>query len=214
MSPQEETSPQKKRLPQHALPRGLAGKITYSLMPLGHKPIYENVARLLDLQSDDDLVEIACGNGHFLQKYASHVRSVVGLDLSALGIELANRKHADRVVAGTAEFICADASKFPWDDGMFSVATTMGSLPLFRNPRQALKEIHRVLRPGGRAVLSIEWNAEDAKDHSRQVEKSGYCIWTERQVRSMLEEAGFSKVEITYAKASGMPKMMLVKAVK
>jgi SAM-dependent methyltransferase len=214
MSRQQSQSRREKKLPQYALPRGFAGKITYLLMSFGHKAIYENVARLLDLAPDDDLVEVACGNGHFLKKYASQVRSLTGLDLSRVGIELARRKHAERVANGTAEFVCSDASKLPWGDGVFSVAAAMGSLPGLPEPLKTLKEMHRVLRPGGRAVLSIEWNAEDGKDHSRQAEKSGYRIWTEREVRSMLEEAGFSAVDITYAKSAGMPKMMLVKASK
>jgi len=62
-------------------------------MNRGHKSIYENVAKVLELQPEDDLLEVACGNGYFLKKYASHVRSVAGLDLSQLTITLATKKN-------------------------------------------------------------------------------------------------------------------------
>ena len=74
--------------------------------------------------------------------------------------------------------------------------------------------MYRVLRPGGRAIVSIEWNAEDGKDHSNEVEKYRYQIWAEDDVRSMLKEAGFSEVSITYTKGLMMPKMMLACGVK
>jgi ubiquinone/menaquinone biosynthesis C-methylase UbiE len=214
MSHQKETSPQKK--PWYVVPTGFVARIGYPLMPMAHKVIYEVVAPHLDLSPEDDLVEIACGNGHFLKKYASQVRSVAGLDLSPVGIELATKKHADRVAAGTAEVVCGDACElpWPWEDAKFTVATVMGSLPAFREPRKTFSEIFRILRPGGRAVISIEFNAEDGKDHTKDVEKWGYQILTEAQAREMAADAGFSKVEIAYEKASGLPKMRLVKVVK
>ena len=74
--------------------------------------------------------------------------------------------------------------------------------------------MHRVLRPGGRAVIGIEFNAEDGKDHSKEVEKYGYRIWAEDEVRTMLKEAGFSDISIIYAKGLMMPKIMIARAVK
>ena len=201
-------------IPQFLLPRGLAGRITYSAMNIGHKAIYKNVAEVLAPQSDDDLLEVACGNGYFLKKFAPQVRSVAGLDLSELGIRLASKKHADRVAAGTAQFVCADASRLPWDDDTFTAVTSMGGLPGFSRPEESLKQIHRVLQPGGRAVLSIEWNAEDGKDHTKEHEKYGFRIWTEDEVRALVGGAGFSDVSIAYKTAMGMPKMMLVRGLK
>ena len=205
---------EKKRIPQPMLPRGFIGRIVAWLMPLGHRPIYKRVSTALDLQPEDDLLEVACGGGHFLKKYASHVRSVAGLDLSEVQIKMAKRKLRGRIAAGTAEIAHGEASQLPWEDDRFSVATSMGSFIAFPKPLDSLKEMYRVLRPGGRAVVSIEWNAEDGLDHAKKVKQYGMWVWTEDDVRAMMEEAGFSDISFTYTKGLAMPKMMLACGIK
>jgi SAM-dependent methyltransferase len=205
---------QKNKVTQFVLPRGFVGRVTLMFMNRGHKAIYENVAEILKLQPEDELLEVACGNGYFLRKYASHVHSIACIDLSELAVKLAINKNKERVAAGTAEFLRGEASQLPWEDGKFSVATCMGSFPGFSKPLDSLKEIYRVLRPSGRAVISIEWNAEDGKDHSKEVEKHGYQIWNETEVRKMFKDVGFADISITYAKGLMMPKMMIAHGVK
>jgi len=206
-------SDQKKRT-QFLFPRGFTGNIVLLFMNMGHRSVYANTARILELRPEDDFLEVACGNGYFIRKYASYVHSIAALDLSELSVKLATRKNKDRVAAGTAEFVQGDASQLPWEDNRFSVTTAMASFPMLPKPLETLKEIYRVLRPGGRAVVSIEWNAEDGKDHSRDTKKYGYRIWTEDDVRNMFKEAGFADVSIKYAKGMRMPKMMLARGIK
>ena len=204
----------KMKIPQVGLPRGFAGRITFLFMNRGHKAIYENMAKVLQLQPEDDLVEVACGNGYFIKKYASNVRSIDGLDLSDLSVKMAIKKNRDRVNAGTAEFVQGDASQLPWEDHKFSVATVMGGFPMLPEPADVLKEMYRVLQPGGRAVVCIEWNAEDGKDHSKEIEKYGLKVWTGNDVRTLFKEAGFSDPTITYAKGFMMPKIMIACGIK
>jgi ubiquinone/menaquinone biosynthesis C-methylase UbiE len=142
---------------QFELPRGFQERFLFIGMNMGHKSIYENVARVLELKPEDALLEVGCGNGYFLKKYASHVHSVAGLDLSELCIKLATKKNKERVVAGSAEFVLGEATQLPWGDSRFSVATSMASFMLFPKPVESLKEMYRVLRPGGRVVVCIEW---------------------------------------------------------
>lgn len=205
---------QERKLTQLGLPRGFVGWIVAWIMPLPHSLIYRRVSMVLDLHPEDYLVEIACGSGHFLKKYASHVHDVAGLDLSDVQVKMAKWKLRGRIAAGTAEIVKGDASQLPWDNNRFSVATTMSSFIGFPNPTESLKEMYRVLRSGGRAVVSIEINAEDGIDHSSEIKRFGISVWTEDEVRVMMAEAGFSDVAITYGKGPGMPKIMFACGVK
>jgi ubiquinone/menaquinone biosynthesis C-methylase UbiE len=199
---------------QFELPRGFAGRILLMFMNRAHKSFYENVAKALELRSEDNLLEIACGNGHFIKNYASYVHSVAGLDLSELCIKLATKKNKERVVAGSAEFVLGEATRLPWEDNKFSVATSIAGVMIFPNPLESLKEMYRVLGPGGRVVIGVEWNAEDRKQPSNDIKKYGMKVWTEDDVINMLKEAGFSDIAITYAKRFVMPKVMIAHGIK
>jgi ubiquinone/menaquinone biosynthesis C-methylase UbiE len=205
---------EKKKVSQFVLPRGFGGRVILMVMNRGHKSIYENVAKALELRPEDDLLEVACGNGHFIKIYASHVRSAAGLDLSELCIKLASKKNKERVTAKTAEFIQGEAAQLPWKDNKFSATTAMASFIIFPKPAESLKEMYRVLRPGGRAVVCVEGNAEDGKDHSNDIKKYGAHLWTENDVRNMLKEAGFSDIAITYSKGHMGSKVMIARGLK
>jgi ubiquinone/menaquinone biosynthesis C-methylase UbiE len=183
-------------------------------MNRAHKSIYENVAKVLELKPEDDLLEVACGNGYFLRRYTSHVHSVAGLDLSEVAVKLATGKNKDRVTAGTAKFVCGEASQLPWEDNKFSAAACMGTFPWLSKPLDTLKEIYRVLRPDGRAVISVEWHAEDGVDRLEEIERFGHQTWSEADVRSMFRASGFSDISITYAEGHRTQNMMIVHAPK
>lgn len=199
---------------QRLLPRRFARWLDYRSMNKGHKSIYENVARVLELKPEDDLLEVACGNGYFLKRYASHVRNVAGLDRSELAVKLATKKNKGRVKAGTAQFVCGEASQLPWEDNKFSAATCMGTFPWLSKPLDTLKEIYRVLGPAGRAVISIEWHTEDGVDRSKEIERFGHQTWSKPEVQNMFKAVGFSDMSITYTEGHRTHNMMLVHAIK
>jgi SAM-dependent methyltransferase len=151
---------------QFRRPTGFAGRIAAWTMPRMFWWLYTIFAKILDLQPEDEVLDIACGSGVFLRKHASHVRRIAGLDHSEIQIELAVRENRDRVAAGTAEFVVGDATDLPWADGSFSVATS-NCLDCFEGKaRPALEEMYRVLRSGGRAVVG--------DDHREAMEAAGF----------------------------------------
>ena len=180
------------------VPSGPLGWVSsHWTMPRLHSQLYRVMERELALQPDDELLEVACGSAFFLVKYAGHVGRVAGLDLSDVQIDLARQRLADRISAGTAEIVQGDASMLPWPDATFSVVTVMGSFECFPAPEKVLAELYRVLRPGGRAVMNIgEWVAPGTQTH-RMLDV--LWVWSEDDVRHMVEQAGFTDVDMSYA---------------
>jgi ubiquinone/menaquinone biosynthesis C-methylase UbiE len=191
-----------------AVPRGPLGWLVAWMMPMAHRPIYELTADALELRPDDYLLEVACGSGSFIRDHAKHVHRVAGLDLSGIQIWLATRRNRPRVQNGTAEFVAGDAAHLPWDDNTFSVVTCMGSFTWFAEPLESLQEMHRVLAPGGRALIGVETNAEDGADHTTESERWGLNIWTEADVRRLMAAGGFEEIAVSYATTKDHPAMM------
>ena len=184
-------------LEQLTVPRGVGGWIAALTMPMMHKGFYGPAADLLNLEPDDELVEIACGSGAFLDQHARHVKRLAGLDLSDIQVRLARRRLADMIAAGNAEIVLGDASALPWPDGSFTAATCMGSLEGFPDPSAALYEMQRVLRPGGRVVVSYGLD-QKAEKFVAATERWGMPNPSEEEARKIVEGAGFSLVSVEY----------------
>lgn len=204
----------KQELSQAAKPIGFCGRIRARLMAIAHRTIYRNVAAALNLQPEDDYLEIGCGSGIFMKLYASHVRSITGLDHSEDMVKLATHYNRKRVEEGTAEFRQGEASELPWENEKFSAAVAIATFMFWSEPLESLKKIHQVLRPGGRLVISLGWNADDGRDHAKHIKKYGIRLYTGKEMQAMFQEAGFSESSITYSKGFMMPKLMITLAGK
>jgi SAM-dependent methyltransferase len=184
------------------LPRG-AGSGANSRL---NGPLYDEVAKRLALRPDDDLLDVACGEGAFLAGYATSVGQVAGLDLSEAKIRLARQRLSARIAAGTAEIVEGDAGKLPWGADHFSVVTSMDALTLMPDPERVLAEICRVLRPGGRAVMQVGWRVPDGTETHRRLRMA--WVWDEAEVRRMTEAAGFRDVTVSYIAIGGDSRLL------
>jgi SAM-dependent methyltransferase len=181
--------------PFFGVPRGALGSVGARVMPVMVRPLYSMMAMELDLRPDDDLLDVGCGCARMLAEQASHVRYVAGLDASGIQVDLARRNLAGRIAARTAEVVLGDAMALPWQDGRFSAVSCLNCLKFVPDPPRALREMHRVLRPGGRAALTFD---EDVRDPARSgtIDAFGQWQWSADDARRMMEEAGFADVSV------------------
>jgi ubiquinone/menaquinone biosynthesis methyltransferase len=107
------------------------------------------------LTSRDRVLDLACGTGDIAFAAARSGARVVGLDITTRMIELANAKPEAR--GGTASFLVGDMMALPFDAAAIDVVTTGYGLRNVPNLPDAIDEIARVLRPGGR-LLSLDFN--------------------------------------------------------
>ena len=182
---------------QASNPRGIMGRfMARRLMPMGHKPMYKAAAPALDLKPDDDYLEIAFGAGLFIKKYASHVNSIAGLDYSKDMVKLASKVNRKLVKEGRADFRQGTASQLPWENNSFSAAAIMGAFEILPEPLKSLKELYRVLCPGGRLVVVLGGHTNDGYDHSKDIALGAKC-YSADQMQSMFEDAGFKDITAT-----------------
>lgn len=136
--------------------------------------------RLAALTASDRVLDVACGTGDLVLAAAPYVRGAVGLDVThrmlqlaarrgvkprstGLGQQAVGRPRAEAHVGsegGTGrrvEFVTGDMLALPFPDATFQVVTTGYGLRNVPDLDLALREIHRVLAPGGR-MLSLDFN--------------------------------------------------------
>jgi ubiquinone/menaquinone biosynthesis methyltransferase len=118
------------------------------------------VIHLAALQPADRVLDLACGTGDLTITAAPFVSRAVGLDITFRMVELAKRRPAVSGRSATArhvEFVAADMLALPFGDATFDVVTTGYGLRNVPDLNQALREISRVLVPGGR-LLSLDFD--------------------------------------------------------
>jgi len=180
------------------VPRGPIGWLGARIMRKSNPTFYRAVAAKLDLQPHDELLDVGCGSAGMLVEPGAPLRYVAGLDASKIQLELARECMADRIAEGTAEVVEGDVMALPWDDERFSVVTSINAMKFFPDPAGALREMHRVLRPGGRLAITMgEFGYAPEGSTEAVVDAFGQWQWSDVSARSLLEGAGFTDVEIS-----------------
>ena len=119
---------------------GIAEAVLSRAMSADHTP-YRWLARAVSANASM-VVDLACGSGPMSRELAQPGRTVIGLDLSEHELGLA----AER---GPGPWVRADALRLPFRDGSVDVVTSSMGLVVVTPLDTVLKEVARVLRPGG-----------------------------------------------------------------
>jgi SAM-dependent methyltransferase len=127
-----------------------------SIHPFLRDVAERSLARLA-LQNGESVLDVGCGTGVFLPGLAAIVGPegrVVGLDHSAAFLEEARRRLSDASLSDRVELLEGDAHHLPFADGTFDAVHCERVLMHLEDPPLAVREMHRVVRPGGRVLLA------------------------------------------------------------
>lgn len=154
--------------------------------------VYENICRqLVDDYSitGGRALDIGCGPGQMTLALAGMTDlHVVGLDIEPECITIAERHAAELGLGSRTQFISADAHSLPFPDNHFDLVVSRGTLPFLRDQALAVREVYRVLKPGGVAFLGGGMGrytpAEEAKAlYPRGVAPAAALDWGPGQTR-------------------------------
>ncbi|MEP6798362.1 MAG: methyltransferase domain-containing protein [Lapillicoccus sp.] len=108
---------------------------------------YVALHQLLALEAGESVLDLACGSGLAVELAAARGAVVSGLDASARLVAIARDRAPD------ADIRIGDMNALPWADGTFDVVTSFRGI--WGTTPDAVAEVRRVLRPGGRVGLTV-----------------------------------------------------------
>ncbi|MBI4611251.1 MAG: methyltransferase domain-containing protein [Candidatus Rokubacteria bacterium] len=135
------------------------------------------------------VLDLGCGVGYGSRMLAQTARQVVGIEISAEAVTYASHAyHGPRLSFGVG-----DARQLPFPDGTFDLVVCFEMIEQIREQQQMLKEIARVLRPGGQLIIStpnkLIYERFPDPDHF-------HCGLLERREFEHLLRAEFSQVQL------------------
>lgn len=187
------------------------------LVPIYFGPGAQALIGLAEVKPGDRLLDIACGTGIVARTAAEHVvpgGSVAGVDLNQGMLSVARRESAG--IEPAIEWRLGDAQNLPYADATFDVAICQQGLQFIPDQPLALREIHRVLAPGGRLALGILRSTdhnpgyailsnlleEHVSPEAGAMMRSPFAPLGPNALRGLIAGAGFQNVQIIIGVAS------------
>lgn len=181
---------------QFRKPSGLFGRLIGNRMARENEYAGRWTVSLLDIQPESRVLEIGFGPG-VATRYASQKATkgpVVGIDHSETMVQAARRRNADLVSAGRMDLKQGDAASIPYPDESFDTAFAIHSIYFWVRPVDCLRELWRVLKPGGLLAITIEPRDKWTELQRRQ---SGLMtLYLGAELASMFSRAGFQDVHV------------------
>jgi ubiquinone/menaquinone biosynthesis C-methylase UbiE/uncharacterized protein YbaR (Trm112 family) len=145
---------------------------------------------------DGSVLDLACGPGIYSRPLARRVRdgTIVGLDLSFPMLRYARRR-ADEEAIDNLVFVRASAMNIPLPASRFDAVNCCGALHLFPNAGVALREVGRLLKPGGAFCAAV------FRQPGRSVRRRnafGLHLFSEDEIERLLTEAGLEAMRILH----------------
>jgi ubiquinone/menaquinone biosynthesis C-methylase UbiE len=186
-------------LSQVRKPTGPLGKRMVRTMNLTHAGLTDWGLRHVTVARNATVLDIGCGGGRTLQKLAEQAAQgmVHGVDFSKASVEASRQTNADEIARGHVEIELASVAALPFPDRTFDVITAVETHYYWPDRPANVREVLRVLKPGGSFAIIAEIYRAGASSAIMSVVmaliRAAYL--TDAEHRELLTQAGFAGVE-------------------
>lgn len=146
-------------------PDGFWGKLMIRSMNRGHYSVTGWGLEKISFKQDYKVLDVGCGGGKTISRISKIVTNgkVYGIDYSELSVKKSRSYNRKDVKSGKVKIIYGSVSDMPYDDNVFDVVTGIETFYFWPDYVNDLKEVKRVLKPGGSLLLVFE-AMKDEKD--------------------------------------------------
>ncbi len=190
------------RTTQCQKPSGWIGKLVVWNMNSRHSRLTDWGLSHLTMTRQDWVLDVGCGGGKTISKLAAIASAgkVVGIDFSDISVSVAKKLNARSIAQGRVEIREASVSELPFEANTFDLVTAIETHFWWPDLAIGLREISRVLKPGGTLIVIAEIYKGAETKFARLAEKviplSGMKLLTPEEHHAMLAETGYTDIQI------------------
>jgi ubiquinone/menaquinone biosynthesis C-methylase UbiE len=186
-------------------PTGWLGRWNLRGMNRRHSKLTDWGLEHVSIGSEDTILDIGCGGGMTIHKLAAAgtKRKVYGVDYSETSVDSSRRTNQLGIKAGHVEILRGSVSHLPFPDQMFDLATAVETHFYWPDLPAEMREVLRILKPGGSLVLIAEAYKggkfdRRVKRFSDAMQQMGfsYANLSVNDHRDLLSKAGFADVQV------------------
>jgi len=143
---------------QYRKPRWWLGRLFLRMMNARHSRVTDWGLQQVPLEKHFTMLDVGCGGGRTIQKLAAIASEgkVYGIDHSAASVAAARGANAQTIAEDRVDIQQGSVSDLPFPNNMFDVVTAVETHYYWPDLIADLREIRRVLKPGGRLVVIAE----------------------------------------------------------
>lgn len=168
----------------------------------------EQVIKMVEVKPGQKVLDVACGTGIFARevvKKTGKAVNITGVDINEGMLAVAQRKEP------AVEWTNAPAEQLPFDDNSYDITASLFALMFFEDRVAAVKEMYRVLKPGGTMAVAVWDKLENTPGYRAVVDilqrlfgdaaanalRAPYNLGDKQEVKSIFSDAGMPDAEIT-----------------
>lgn len=165
------------------------------LQPVFFRPVHRALVGALSPAGGQRVLEVGSGTGNLALRLAAAGATVTGIDPAPAMVSRAIAKAAHRGTTPPPRFLVAEAERLPFGDRSFDASATSVSAHHWDEPLAGLREIHRVLAPGGRLALADMRRLGFVRVRLQRRREPGHFEgWAVDELAGLLREASFERV--------------------
>lgn len=161
-------------------------------------------------QGQERVLDLACGTGQLAARVLAqwpHLQ-ITGVDVSS---QMLRRARATQL---PVRWLAGEAASLPLADAQFDVVACLNAFHYFRQPSEALAEMRRVLRPGGRLIV-VDWcddylTCKLCSVWLRLTDRAFYKTYSLADCQAQARQAGFQVISATRLRISWLWGMMRI----
>jgi SAM-dependent methyltransferase len=190
-------------------PTGWLGRFVAWNMNARHSKLTDWGLSHVSIKEHDTVLDVGCGGGRTVSKLAAIADQgkVYGLDYSRESVTVARRTNRKWIDMGRVEIQEGSVSQMPFSENMFDVVTAVESHFWWPDLPADMREVLRVLKPGGALLIIAEVYKGATTLTANLVEKylplSGMKLLSVDEHRELFADAGYSDVQVIVDSGKG-----------